>query len=70
MAEQLLLAQAANLFGIWCIAGTDLALMLHLLIMNGDSVPERLKTCAAQWWQRPSLQSSGCTAAHLIAVQS
>ncbi|MCS3509320.1 glutathione transferase [Achromobacter sp. JUb104] len=56
VAEQLLPAQAANLFGNWCIADTDLTLMLHRLIMNGDAVPERLKAYAAQQWQRPSVQ--------------
>jgi glutathione S-transferase len=56
VAEQLLNAQASNLFGNWCIADTDLALMLHRLIMNGDAVPERLKTYATQQWQRPSVQ--------------
>jgi len=56
VAEQLLNARASNLFGNWCIADTDLALMLNRLIMNGDAVPERLKTYAIQQWQRPSVQ--------------
>jgi glutathione S-transferase len=56
VAEQLLPAQASHLFGSWCIADTDLALMLNRLIMNGDAVPERLKTYAAEQWQRPSVQ--------------
>lgn len=56
VAEQLLDPQAENLFGTWCIADTDLALMLNRLVMNGDAVPERLKIYAAQQWQRPSVQ--------------
>ncbi|OZI62355.1 glutathione transferase [Bordetella genomosp. 11] len=56
VAEQLLPAQAGNLFGNWCIADTDLALMLNRLTMNGDAVPERLKAYAARQWQRPSVQ--------------
>lgn len=56
VAEQLLPARAANLFGSWCIVDTELALMLHRLIMNGDAVPERLKVYAAQQWQRQSVQ--------------
>lgn len=56
VAEQLLPAQASHLFGNWCIADTDLTLMLHRLIMNGDEVPERLRAYASQQWQRPSVQ--------------
>lgn len=56
VAEQLLPAGASHLFGRWCIADTDLALMLMRLIANGDAVPERLKTYATQQWQRPSVQ--------------
>jgi glutathione S-transferase len=56
VAEQLLHPQASHLFGNWSIADTDLALMLNRLILNGDAVPERLKTYAAQQWQRPGVQ--------------
>ena len=56
VAEQLLPAGASHLFGNWCIADTDLALMFMRLIANGDAVPERLKTYATQQWQRPSVQ--------------
>lgn len=53
-AERLI--DGANLFGDWCIADTDLALMLQRLILNGDAVPQRLKDYAAAQWQRPSVQ--------------
>jgi glutathione S-transferase len=56
VAEQLLPAESDYLFGSWCIADTDLALMLNRLVMNGDAVPERLKNYATQQWQRPSVQ--------------
>jgi glutathione S-transferase len=56
VAEQLLPEGASHLFGNWCIADTDLALMLNRLVMNGDAVPERLKTYATHQWQRPSVQ--------------
>nr|WP_319564822.1 glutathione transferase [uncultured Rhodoferax sp.] len=56
VAEQLLPAGASHLFGHWCIADTDLALMLMRLVANGDAVPERLQTYATQQWQRPSVQ--------------
>ncbi len=52
-----LLAQGhQNLFGEWCIADTDLALMLNRLILNGDEVPPRLADYAAFQWQRASVQ--------------
>ncbi|RKQ38451.1 glutathione transferase [Enterobacter sp. R1(2018)] len=54
--EGLLSAGQQNLFGEWCIADTDLALMLNRLILNGDEVPERLQEYAAFQWQRASVQ--------------
>jgi glutathione S-transferase len=47
---------AANLFQDWCIADTDLALMLNRLILNGDAVPSRLRDYADRQWQRSSVQ--------------
>lgn len=55
-AGALLPANAQNLFGEWCIADTDLALMLNRLVLNGDSVPERFAVYARHQWQRPSVQ--------------
>lgn len=55
-AEALLPAGADNLFGEWCIADVDLALMLNRLVMNGDTMPERLAAYAHRQWQRPSVQ--------------
>jgi len=54
-ADRLLPARAANLFGDWCIADTDLALMLNRLVLNGDEVPEKLAAYARRQWQRPSV---------------
>jgi len=48
---------ATHLFGDWCIADLDLALMLNRLVLNGDAVPERLAAYAAHQWQRPSVRS-------------
>lgn len=55
-AESLLAHGADNLFGEWCIADTDLALMLNRLAMRGDPVPERLAEYAKRQWQRPSVR--------------
>jgi glutathione S-transferase len=55
-ASQLLAHGGEHLFGDWCIADTDLALMLQRLLQNGDAVPPRLAEYARRQWQRPSLQ--------------
>ncbi|MBB1201700.1 glutathione transferase [Enterobacteriaceae bacterium 89] len=55
-AEALLAQGKPNLFGEWCIADTDLALMINRLVLNGDSVPERLADYASFQWQRASVQ--------------
>lgn len=56
LAESLLPLDSTNLFGQWCIADVDLALMLNRLVLNGDPVPERLAAYARHQWQRPSVQ--------------
>ena len=50
------LVNGANLFGEWCVADLDLAIMLNRLILNGDAVPQKLKDYAAGQWQRPAVQ--------------
>ena len=54
VAEQLV--QGENLFGDWCLADLDLAMMLHRLIANGDAVPQKLQDYAAGQWRRPSVR--------------
>ncbi|AJG24364.1 putative glutathione S-transferase, YfcF-like [Cupriavidus basilensis] len=54
--EVLLTDHSPDLFGEWCIADVDLALMLNRLVLNGDAVPGRLADYAARQWQRPSVQ--------------
>ena len=55
-ADRLLSQDASNLFGDWCIADTDLALMLNRLVMNGDDGPAKLASYAARQWDRESVQ--------------
>ena len=55
-AESLLPENSENLFGQWCVADLDLALMLNRLVLNGDPVPESLAAYARRQWQRPSVQ--------------
>lgn len=54
--DALLPSGAANLFGDWCIADTDLALMLNRLAMHEDVMPDRLRDYAQQQWSRPSVK--------------
>lgn len=55
-ADNLIRDGAKNLFNDWCIADTDLALMLNRLILNNDHVPEKLKNYACYQWERSSVQ--------------
>lgn len=54
--ERLLSDGRRYLFSEWCIADTDLALMLNRLVLNGDNLPEYLRQYANYQWQRPSVQ--------------
>ncbi|MFC1838477.1 glutathione transferase [Thermodesulfobacteriota bacterium] len=55
-ADNLINSGTVNLFDDWCIADTDLALMLNRLILNGDDVPDKLAVYARHQWERPSVQ--------------
>jgi glutathione S-transferase len=55
-AQALLHEGSDHLFGAWCIADTDLALMLNRLVLNGDAVPPHLADYARRQWLRPSVQ--------------
>lgn len=55
-AGSLLAHGKQNLFGEWCIADCDLALMLNRLVLNGDDVPQALADYATFQWQRASVQ--------------
>jgi glutathione S-transferase len=54
VASHLLGANQASLFDGWCIADTDLALMLRRLFQ--DDLPDALRAYAEAQWQRPSVQ--------------
>ena len=55
-ALTLLEGRTDNLFGDWCIADVDLAMMLRRLIVLGDAVPQQLSDYANHQWRRPSVQ--------------
>jgi len=45
-----------HLFGAWCLADSELAFMLHRLILNGDPLPDGIRTWAERQWRRASVQ--------------
>lgn len=55
-ATALLAHGRENLFGDWCIADFDLAIMLNRLVLNGDPVPGALADYARRQWQLPAAQ--------------
>jgi glutathione S-transferase len=55
-AEQLVPADGGPMFGAWCVADTDLAMMLQRLIKCGDEVPSRLRQFAERQWERPAVK--------------
>lgn len=56
VAQTLLTHGGPHLFGDWCIADADLALMLQRLACSGDELPAELRGYALAQWQRPSIQ--------------
>lgn len=57
VAEQLVPQAAGPMFGDWCLADTDLAMMLQRLIKTDSPVPERIRRYAEAEWLRPSVRS-------------
>lgn len=57
VTELVLPAGATSLFGAWSLADSELAFMLHRLLLNGDDVPARIRAFAEAQWARPSVQS-------------
>jgi glutathione S-transferase len=58
VAEQVLPpGEGQHLFGAWCLADSELAFMLHRLLLNGHEVPPRVRAYAEGQWQRPSVRS-------------
>jgi glutathione S-transferase len=56
VSERLLSHGKTNLFGHWCIADSELAFMLHRLILNGHHVPSAVLAFAEAQWARPSVR--------------
>jgi glutathione S-transferase len=54
-ADQLIPEGGEHLFAHWCIADTDLALMLKRLQAPGDGLPDKLAAYVRRQWSRPAL---------------
>lgn len=54
--ENIITGNRLNIFSTWCIADTELSLMLNRLIMNGDAIPEKFKKYAEVQWSKESVQ--------------
>jgi glutathione S-transferase len=57
VAERSVPADGGSLFGEWSLADSELAFMLHRLILTGEDLPSRLRAWAEREWQRPSAQA-------------
>ncbi len=55
-SERLISEGRTTLFASWCIADTDLAMMLQRLNLNGYPLPAKVKAYAEAQWQRPSVR--------------
>ncbi len=55
-ASSLVPAGGGPMFGAWCVADTDLAMMLQRLVKCGDPMPEVLRAYAEAQWQRPAVK--------------
>jgi len=54
-ADRLVPKGAGPLFGAWCIADTDLAMMLQRLVKTGYEVPKRIRDYAETQWERAAV---------------
>jgi glutathione S-transferase len=55
-AERLVPAGSGPLFGEWCIADTDFAMMLQRLVKTGHDVPAKVRAYADAQWERPAVK--------------
>lgn len=56
-AERVVPPDGGPLFGAWCIADTDLAMMLQRLVKTNEPLAAPLLAFAEREWRRPSVQS-------------
>lgn len=57
VAEKLIPRGGGPLFGGWHLVDSELAFMLHRLILNGHQLPSPVREWAAAEWRRPSVRA-------------
>ncbi|MGC4063952.1 MAG: glutathione transferase [Polyangiaceae bacterium] len=57
VAEASIPEDSGCLFGEWSLVDSELAFMLHRLLLNGHALPERVRRYAEREWQRPSVRA-------------
>jgi glutathione S-transferase len=57
VADALVPADGGSLFGAWCIADTDLAMMLQRLVKTGHDVSAKIRAYADAQFARPSVRA-------------
>lgn len=57
VTDRILVPEKANLFSSWSIADSELAFMLHRLILNGYDLPTKIRAYAETQWARSSVQA-------------
>jgi glutathione S-transferase len=55
-ADRLVPAGSGPLFGDWCIADTDFAMMLQRLVKSGTDVAPKIRAYADAQWEHPAVQ--------------
>jgi glutathione S-transferase len=56
VAEAVISETSENLFGQWTLVDSELAFMLHRLILNNHEVPAKVFKYANAQWKRASVQ--------------
>ena len=56
IATRLIRPGEPNIFPAWSIIDSELAFILHRLILNDDPVPEKVRAWAEEQWHRPSVR--------------
>jgi glutathione S-transferase len=54
-ADRLIAEDSGPLFGAWCIADTDLAMMLQRLVKTNHDVAKKIRDYAERQWERPAV---------------
>jgi glutathione S-transferase len=57
VSDQLIPASGGPVFGDWALVDSELAFMLHRLILTGEDIPARIRAWATEQWKRPSVRA-------------